>query len=302
MSTPINHKYPLFLRNLGKGNAKVNIDKDKIINIVNQQKGYPKVVVEGGNGMIMLNANANIFYDIKNTPDDVIMIQQNVFDANNINGEMFILEFDDIEGLEVMFPDIPEEQFVQIKMQMMSMFSMTIISKQNDKYKLYVYTPEEPIKDFMEVDNIDVTDLEIPIEGITITVKNIKFIEPNYNIAGYPVYIEEIENDNLEYKYKYKFVNSFISFMMGLETYYSNVPIEKLTYIDIEGVLSPLIKDNFKSLYDKNVGEFVFNFNTPANIDIICNWNNDETPDFSQTGVMTVSIVNNIGTCTFVPY
>ena len=303
MSTPINYKYPLFLRNLGKGSAdvNVNIDKDEIINIVNKQKGYPKVVVEGGTGMIIINANANIFYDIKNTPDDVIMVQPNVFEANNINGEMFILEFDDIEGLEAMFPDYPEEAFVEIKIQIMAMFSMVIVSKQNDKYKLYSYVPEEPIKEFVEVDNLDITDLEVSMEGFVVTAKNIKFIEPNYNIAGYPVYLEEVESDNPEYKYKYKIVNNFIVMMMGSDTYYSNTPLEELTYVDIEGAVAPLIKDNFKSLYDKNVGEFVFNFNTPANIHIICDWNNEGEPDFSQEGVMTVSIVNNIGIYTFVP-
>lgn len=303
MSTPINYKYPLFLRNLNKRSAEVNvnIDKDEIINIVNQQKGYPKVVVEGGTGIIMLNVHANTFYDIKNTPDDMIVIQQNVFDENNINGEMFIIEFDDIEGLELMFPDYSEEEFAEIKMQIKAMFSMVIVSKQNNKYKLYSYIPGKVMKELIEVDNLDITDLEISMEGITITIKNIKFIEPNYNIVGFPIYLEEVENDNPEYKYKYKIVNNFIIIMMGLEVYYSNIPLEELTYIDFEGTISPLIKDNFKSLYDKNIGEFVFNFNTPTTIDIICDWNNDEEPDFSKEGVMTVSIVNNVGTYTFVP-
>ena len=304
MSKPINRRYPLFLRDLGKGDAATNvdIDKDEIINIVNQQKGYPKVEVEGGTGMIMLNANANTFYNIKNTPDDMVMIQPNVFEANNINGEMFIVEFDDIEGLEAMFPDYPEEAFDEIKMQFKAMMSMIIATKQNNKYKLYMYMPGESVSEYIEVDNLDITDLTIEIEdGVVATFKNIKFIEPTYNIAGYPVYVEEVESDNPEYKYKYKVVNNFIVMMIGLGTYYSNTPIEELTYLDIEGMPIPLIKDNFKSLYDKKIGEFVFNFNTPTNIEIICNWNNEEEPDFSQEGVMTVSIVNNVGTYTFVP-
>ena len=301
MSSPIKPKYPLFLKNIGKG-GKASIDKNEIINIVNKQKGYPKVVVEGGTGMIMLNANANTFYDIKNTSEDMLMIQPNVFEANNINGELFIVEFDDIEGLESMFPDYSEEEFIEIKIHMMAMFSMLIVSKQNDKYKLSLYSPGEPIQKFIEVDNLNSTDLKIELyDGVFIIFKNIKFIEPNYNVAGYPIYFEEVENDNPEYKYKYKIVINFIVCMMGLEAYYSNTPIEELTYIDAGSITMPLIKDNFKSLYDKNVGEFVFNFNTPTNIDIMCNWNNDEEPDFSQEGVMTVSIVNNIGTCTFVP-
>ena len=304
MSTPINHRYPLFLRDLDKGGAgaNVNIDKDEIINIVNQQKGYPKVTVEGGTGMIMLNAKANTFYDIKNTPDDVIMIQPNIFEANNINGEMFIVEFDDIEGLEAIFPDYTEEEFVETKMLVMMGFSMIIASKQNDKYKIYLYDIEVGgIYEIAEVDNLDITDLEISTKGIILTIKNIKFIEPNYNVAGYPINVEEVESDNPEYKYKYKIVNNLIVIMMGLETYYSNIPIEEITHIDIEDMTIPLIKDNFKSLYDKNVGEFVFNFNTPCHVSIMCNWNNKEEPDFYQEGVMTVSIVNNIGTYTFVP-
>lgn len=303
MSVPIIPKYPLFLQNLNKG-GKASINKDEIINIINQQKGYPKVVVEGGTGMIVLNANANTFYDIKNTPDDAIMVSIDIFEANNINGELFIIQFDDIEGLETMFPDMSEEEFAMIKMQMMTTFSMVIASKQNDKYKLDTYVPGEDIKEIAKVDNLDITDLELlldPNEGITITIKNIRFIEPNYNIVGYPVYVEEIESDNPEYKYKYKIVNNIITMMMGLEVYYSNTPIEEVTYMDINGMAIPLIKDNFKSLYDKNIGEFVFNFNTPTNIMFECNWNNDEEPDFSQEGVMTVSIVDNVGTYTFVP-
>lgn len=297
MSTPIKIKYPLFLRNINKG----SVNEKEIKTIIDRQKGYPKVVIEGGTSMIFVNANSNIFYDIKNTSDDIIIIQQNIFEANNINGEMFILEFDDIEGLEVIFPDYPEEAFTEIKMQLMIMFSMIIVSKQNDKYKLYSYISEQPITEIAEVDNLDITDLEVLMEDIVITFKNIKFIEPNYNIMGYPVYVEEVESDNPEYKHKYKIVNNFIVMMMGLDIYYSNIPIEELNYIDIEGMTISLIKDNFKSLYDKNVGEFVFNFNTPANIEIICNWNNEEEPDFSKEGVMTVSIVNNIGTYTFIP-
>ena len=303
MSKPINRRYPLFLRDLGKGGAatNVNIDKDEIINIVNQQKGYPKVEVEGGTGIIMLNANANIFYDIKNTPDDVIAIQPNIFEANNINGELFIMEVDDIEGLEVIFPDFPEEAFDEIKMQIIATLSMIIVTKQNNKYKLYVYMLGEDIKELTEVDNLDVTDLEIEMEGMVLTAKNIKFIEPNYNLAGYPIYLEEVENDNPEYTYKYKVVNNIMVMVMGLDVYYSNTPLEELTYMDIEDMQMPLIKDNFKSLYDKNVGEFVFNFNTPVNIQIMCNWNNGEIPDYSQEGLMTISVVNNIGTYTFVP-
>lgn len=297
MGSPIKVKYPLFLRNINKG----SVNEKEIKNIITRQKGYPKVVVEGGTGVIMLNANVNTFYDIKNTPDDAIMIQPNIFEANGINGEMFIVEFDDIEDLETIYPDYSEEEFAEIKMQIKAMFSMIIVSKQNDKYKLYSYLPEEPITEFTEVDNLDITDLEISMGGVILTIKNIKFIEPNYNIIGYPVYLEEVESDNPEYKYKYKIVNNFIVMITQLDVYYSNTPLEELTYVDIEGTLMPLIKDNFKSLYDKNVGEFVFNFNTPSNISIICDWNNEEEPDFSQEGVMTVSIVNNIGTYTFVP-
>lgn len=300
MAAPVKPKYPLFLKNTNKG----SVDEKEIKNIITQQKGYPKVVIEGGTGMIMLNANANIFYDIKNTPDDIIMIQPNVFEANNINGEMFITEFDDIEGLEYLFPDVSEEKFIEIKMTIMMSMSTLIVSKQNNKYKLYLYIPGQSISELAGVYNLDITDLELlidPEEGAVITLKNIKFIEPNYNITGYPVYMKEVENDNPEYKYKYKIVNNFIVMMMGLDVYYSNIPIEELTYIDVEGTVAPLIKDNFKSLYDKNIGEFVFNFNTPTNMDIICNWNNEEEPDFSQTGIMTISIVNNIATYTFVP-
>jgi hypothetical protein len=48
--------------------------------------------------------------------------------------------------------------------------------------------------------------------------------------------------------------------------------------------------------------EFMFNFNSPANI--IFNqqikWNNNEEPDLTKEGVYTISIVNGIGCYTFV--
>ena len=201
MSTPINYKYPLFLRDLNKGSKRtnINIDKDEMINIINEQKGYPKVEVEGGTGIIMLIANGNIFYDIKNTPDDMITIEPNIFEANNINGEMFIIEFDDVEGLEN--TGMSEEEIAEMKMYITEMFSTIIVSKQNNKYKLYAHILGEDIIELTEVDNLDITDLKVEIEeGFAATIKNIKFIEPNYNIASYPVYLEEVENDNPEYK------------------------------------------------------------------------------------------------------
>lgn len=265
--------------------------------------GYPIITVEGGTGVINLYAKANIFYDIKNTQDDTITIQQNIFDANSINGEMFIIEFDDIEGLEAIYPNYPEETIAAIKMEIMRTHSMGIISKQNDKYNLYIYTPEEPIEEPIEVDNLDITDLEVSMKGVVLTIKNIKFIEPNYNIGGQPVYLEEVESDDPKYKHKYKIVNNFMVMTIGLNVYYSNIPIEELTYVDIDHFMVPIIKDNFKSLYDKNVGEFVFNFNTPIKEIIFDNeikWNEGNAPDVTQSGIMTISIVNGIGCYTFV--
>lgn len=294
MGYKIKPKYPLFLRGTNKG----SVNEKEIRNIINTQKGYPKTVVEGGTGIINLYAKANTFYDIKNTPDDAITIQQNIFDVNSINGELFIVEFDDIEGLEAIFPNYTEENLAETK----AMLSTIIVSKESNKYKLYLYTPGKNIMELSEVDNLDSTDLEISIQGIVLTVKNVKFIEPNYNIGGYPVYLEEVKNDNPEYKYKYKIINNYLIMTTGLNVYYSNTSIDELTYVYIDHFKIPIIKDNFKSLYDKNVGEFVFNFNTPTEIifDKEIKWNNDEEPDLTQSGIMTISIVNGIGSYTFV--
>lgn len=295
MGYKVKPKYPLFLRDVNKG----SVNEKEIKNIINTQKGYPKIVVEGGTGVINLYAKANIFYDIKNTPDDAIKILLNVFDTNNINGELFVVEFDDVEGLEAIYPDYSEETLAEMK----AMLSTIIVSKQNDKYKLYLYIPGNDIVELSEVDNLDITDLEVSMEGIVLTVKNIKFIEPNYNIGGYPVYVEEVKSDNPEYKYKYKIINNYIVIMTGSNVFYSNIPIEELTYIYINDYTLPIIKDNFKSLYDKNVGEFVFNFNTPITELIFANeikWNEDNAPDVTQSGIMTISIVNGIGCYTFV--
>jgi hypothetical protein len=48
--------------------------------------------------------------------------------------------------------------------------------------------------------------------------------------------------------------------------------------------------------------EFIFNFNSPANI-IFNNdikWNNDNVPDLTEEGVCTISIVNGVGCYTFI--
>ena len=70
---------------------------------------------------------------------------------------------------------------------------------------------------------------------------------------------------------------------------------------DYEGAIDVKIYKNPVEI-SNNINEFVFNINSPANITFsnVIKWHNDDTPDLTQFGVYTISILNGVGCYTFV--
>ena len=85
-----------------------------------------------------------------------------------------------------------------------------------------------------------------------------------------------------------------------------NIEAEPNTFYNIKNSTDTEVNINFKTeeLYasGNTVNEFIFNINSPCNI--IFNeeikWNNDNTPDLTQEGICTISILNGVGCYTFV--
>lgn len=98
MATPVNPKYPLFLR---------DIDKD-----CDSVGGYPVVIVEGN---FNIEAKANVFYDIKNNADNDINItfirKENVIGEYvfNINSPANIIFNEEIKWNNDNLPDLQQE-------------------------------------------------------------------------------------------------------------------------------------------------------------------------------------------------
>lgn len=298
MSTPIKIKYPLFLRNINKG----SVNEKEIKNIIDRQKGYPKINLNVVDNILILEAKANKFYNINNAQNDTLCINLDYFDRYGVNAQTYVVTFDEIILSNEIIESTPEDYIDEIIEYIYQYVSMLVVSKQNNKYKIYTYFDFELVG---EVDSIDNEDLILSADGMYATLKNIKFIEPNYsfNINGEqcPIYIEQIENDNPEYQFKYKLVNNVLTNYSGMEYYYINTPIENTSHINLLGMDIYISKNNFKSLYDKNVGEFVFNIITPCNLILDCKWNDDNIPNTEDNGTLTISVVNGVGTYTFVP-
>jgi hypothetical protein len=67
--------------------------------------------------------------------------------------------------------------------------------------------------------------------------------------------------------------------------------------------MSIVIEHNSEIISQKVANEFVFSFNTPfagALFDKPIMWNNNNIPDASKFGTLTISIVNGVACYTFV--
>lgn len=128
----------------------------------------------------------------------------------------------------------------------------------------------------------------------------------------------DIIQDNTSEEYKYKAVVDFryteYNFFGICTIYFENDIIQGgsniayLTSTSYPDQRETITMNNINIIRTENVvNEYIFNVNCPCSIQFlygggIINWDNNDIPDVSQEGVLTISIVNGVGCYTFVKY
>lgn len=299
MGSPINPKYPLFLREVNKGNATVG--------------GYPVVTVKDN---FNIDAKSNVFYDIKNTADSEVNInfkpeefyatgknKHIMFTWDNFDPKDTISIASYIGGIVVEDNSIDGYKYrIDIDASALGAGIIPVYLSDNitEGVNIRAYANILGEEQILELNNIHIINKDIDhLYYISATESDTTFIAPC-------VILEEVENDS-EFKHKYKYYGLFNIFLTD-EYFYTNEFYDKATsvyFYDGEGYKEGVILNKVlnKDIKPSNIiNEFVFNINSPANI--IFNeeikWNNDSIPDLTKTGICTISIVNGIGCYTFI--
>lgn len=299
MATPINPKYPLFLREFNKGNATVD--------------GYPVVTVENN---FNIEAKPNTFYNIKNTADSEVNInfkpeefyatgknKHIMFTWDNFNLEDTISIASYIGGVVVEDNSIDGYKYrIDIDASALGAGIIPVYLSDNitEGVNIRAYVNLFGTEQILELNNIHIINKDIDyLYYISVTNGDDTITTPC-------VILEEVENDS-EFKHKYKYYGLFNKLLTD-EYFYTNEFYDKATSVYFyygEGYTEGIILNKVlnKDIKPSNVvNEFMFNINSPANI--IFNeeikWNNDSIPDLTKTGICTISIVNGIGCYTFI--
>ena len=122
------------------------------------------------------------------------------------------------------------------------------------------------------------------------------------------VVTQELGYDDIGYKYQICVSPMFFGNPFAI--CYTEVEYTKADKVSIEVsdgstssvIVQPITVQSNKGLVmPDEVKEFVFNLKSPANIVLShpVSWNNGNTPDFTQSGTYTLSILNGVGCYTF---
>lgn len=296
MGSPVNVKYPLFLRDIGKGGGNIG--------------GYPVVTVEDN---FNIEAKPNTFYNIKNNTDTEVNINFNpeefyatgknkyiMFTWDNFNPDDVISIASYIGGIVVKDNSVEGYKYrIDIDASSLDVGVIPVYLNDNitEGVNIRAYVNMLGEEQILELNNIHIINKDIEY------LYYITFETSTYSIPV--IVLEEVENDS-EFKHKYK-CYSLLNIMIPSEYLYSNEPINTTTSVFIydgesyvEGSISKVVNKGINS--SNIVNEFVFNINSPANI--IFNeeikWNNDNIPDLTKIGIYTMSILNGVGCYTFV--
>lgn len=108
----------------------------------------------------------------------------------------------------------------------------------------------------------------------------------------YPLFLRDIDKD----------CNSVGGYPVVTVEDNFNIEAKPNTFYNIKNSADSEVNITFTQESKDIIGEYVFNINSPANIsfDKEIKWNNDNTPDLTQEGIYTISIVNDVGCYTFV--
>lgn len=304
MSTPINHRYPLFLREGNKNNNTQTL----------LSSNYPIVTVEDN---FNINAKPNTFYNIKNDANNEINIDFKDEELYNTgNDKILLFTFDDVNELTHLFLQVSEYIGIAFKKD---------TSKEGYKYKsvidlsdsgygtALIYAKEYPTsgKDLeicVSNDVVGLDNVEMTLTNIVVFNEHIDSIAQLYlfGMQLYGLCIKEVENDSVKFKHKYYvYIAGGYTYIYTLEPYHTCSTV----YVKIFGTGEPNYEDAKDIKIYKNpiniseyINEFMFNINSPANVIFIqtVKWHNDYIPDFTKKGVYTISIVNGVGCYTFV--
>lgn len=299
MATPVNPKYPLFLREINQGNAIVG--------------GYPVVTIKDN---FNIEAKPNTFYNIKNNVDDEISINFKDEEFYNTgNDKILLFSFDIVDEVTQLFNIVCTNIGVSFQHN---------TSKEGYKYKsvldlsqvgygmAIIYTKEYPttgksLEICITNDVLGLIDTEITLTNVIVFNENIDtIVQVIVNNSIYNrLIIKEVENDNIKFKHKYyAYFSGTYNYVYSIEPY----PNCSTIYWEMSGG-EPDYEDAINVNIFKNpiniskyINEFVFNINSPANITFNneIKWNNDNIPNLTKEGIYTISIVNGVGCYTFV--
>jgi hypothetical protein len=275
--------------------------------------GYPVVTVEDN---FNIEAEPNTFYNIKNNVDSEVSInfkpeefyttgknKHIMFTWDNFNPEDLISIASYIGGIVVEDNSIEGYKYrLDVDASTLGAGIVPVYLSDNitEGGNIRAYTNILEEAQILELNNMHIINKDIDyLYYISITIEGTTVVVPH-------IILEEVENDS-EFKYKYKHYG-LLNILFQAEYLYTNEPIDTTTSIFINNA------DNYtefpiankvlnKDIKPSNIAnEFVFNFNSPANI--IFNqkikWNNNSTPDLTKTGICTISIVNGVGCYTFI--
>lgn len=282
--------------------------------------GYPIVTIDKD---FNIEAEPNTFYNIKSGVNDHVTITcKEGYSAESIGKHiMFTCDEAQTEELQesysyfthmggVVVSDTSQEGY-KYRMD----FDMKHLSMGENSGTISAYFTNE-IKSGNTIDCLfDISPLgQAPIQ---LSMSNIQILNENIDYLvwvgeesfSFPHIFIEVENDNPEYKHKYK-IQGFAELQAGLTYLYAQEPyITAQSFYAEDGteVVSALgttveTKLNIEVSPSNIINEFVFNIKCPTNV--IFNypifWNNNMAPDLTQEGIFTISLVNGVGCYTFV--
>ena len=293
MGSPVNVKYPLFLRNIGKCDCEPN------------GISYPLVNVNLDENMSVVTLNPNIFYNINTTTQYCIISFSSIQELNNISGnyEIFSANCDYAELQELLkfltVGGILEEtnelegylfrQVINVQGINISVYFETNPNFSTTNHIKVLGTPVESMEE-LELDIYDVTKINKDNTLHKISAMGSEIIT---------YFIETTSDINNKHKY--------IAFINGQEVYtYTDKPInecESIEFIVGEQIIPGNIEiiSSYKEV--KFANEFVFSINTPVQLEFNGSiyFNNDNVPITNTEGILTISIVSGLACYTFKP-
>ena len=270
--------------------------------------GYPVVTVEND---FNIEAQPNTFYNIRNAEDSEVNIsfKDEDFYTQDLSRHIFFT-YDSAENSELIA--------------VLSGFGgrVSVSNRPDFKYQMSISIDSTSVifyfSDEIKTGNSVVCRAVVPTgEEIGEQLNNIIILNDNIDEIMYlelggmywAFTAQEVVNDNEAYNHKYQLIGS-LSLLIGTDIIYSNDPLSQADTVYLqdgsEFSLSDIpivIEHNSEIISQKVANEFVFSFNTPfagALFDKPIMWNNNNIPDASKFGTLTISIVNGVACYTFV--